>query len=40
MGIERSHNSEIISLREENFNKNIFGPQKKPKYGESKPIKN
>jgi len=40
MGAERNHNSETISLWEENFKENIFGPQKKPKYGESKPVKN
>ena len=30
MGIERSHNSEIISLREENLKKNIWAHKRKP----------
>jgi hypothetical protein len=39
MGIERSHNSEIISLLGENLKNNIW-VQKKTKYGESNPMKN
>jgi hypothetical protein len=35
MGVERNHNSETISLLEENWTH-----KKKTKYGKSKPIKN
>jgi hypothetical protein len=30
MGIERSHNSETISLEEENLKKNIWAHKRKP----------
>jgi hypothetical protein len=30
MGIERNHNSEIISLLEENLKKNIWAHKRKP----------
>jgi len=40
MGIERNHNSEIISLWEKIFKKEYLGLQKGTKYGESKPMKN
>jgi hypothetical protein len=39
MGTERNHNSETISLLEENLKKNIWA-HKKTKYGKSKPMKN